>query len=71
MQQVRFRTAETFAFLESMAKRAATAIDADMSCYAAANSPGMGAGTEPAKMCSAAKSSDMSAAAARFRCGGK
>jgi hypothetical protein len=71
MQQVGFGTAETFAFLEAMAKRATRAVDADMSCHAAANSSEAGTATEPAKMRAAAKSSDMSAATARFRCGGK
>ena len=67
MHQVRFGTAEAFAFLETMAKRATTAVDADRSCHAAANSSDMGAGAEPAKMRAAAKSSDMSATAAGFR----
>jgi hypothetical protein len=71
MQQLRAGTAETFAFIETTAKGATTAVNADMSRHAAANSSDMGAGAEPAKMRSAAKSSHMSATAARFCCGGK
>jgi hypothetical protein len=73
MQQVRFGTAETFAFLETTAKAGTMTADADMSCHAAANSTDVGAGAEPAKMGAAAKTSHMpaTATATRFRCGGE